>query len=481
MSAARLGSRFWTLFSATTISNLGDGIGRVALPLLAATLTRDPVLVGSLVSFSFVPWLLFALLSGALVDRMDRRKAMIGANLVRALIVGGLGLVVLTGSAAIWMLYIAAFLLGAAETLYDSAARAMLPAVIDRDQLETGNGRMEASEVVSQEFVGAPLGSVLFVLVAAGPFLANSAGFLLAALLLVALPGSYRAKPEPVSKPQPVAGIEAAAGTGPASETAAAREQPAQTDGQVQGATRSLRKEIGEGLRWLWSHRLLRTLMLLTGLVTVALEASMAMVVLLVVDELNLSEAVFGLFALAMGLGGLLAGLLAGAVTSRLPRAVILVASVAVTGLSLLLVGVFPVPVWAAVMLAVSALSIVLFNVITMSLRQAIIPAHLFGRVQGAWRTVVWGLMPFGGLLGGLVAAMAGLRAVYLVSGIAQLLIAAAFWVLVRRPDIDLENLHSPTEPGPASVRTGGGQDETAEGVAGDGADSGGQPAERRS
>ncbi|ASO22717.1 MFS family permease [Actinoalloteichus hoggarensis] len=465
MSAARLGSRFWTLFSATTISNLGDGIGRVALPLLAATLTRDPVLVGSLVSFSFVPWLLFALLSGALVDRMDRRKAMIGANLIRAVIVGALGLVVLTGSAAVWMLYIAAFLLGAAETLYDSAARAMLPAVIDRDQLETGNGRMEASEVVSQEFVGAPLGSVLFVLVAAGPFLANSAGFLIAALLLFALPGSYRATREPAAPDE----------AGPAS-----------ADGP---AKRSLRREIGEGLRWLWGHRLLRALMLLTGLVTVALEASMAMVVLLVVDELNLSEAIFGLFALAMGVGGLVAGLTAGAVTRLLPRAAVLVSSLAVTGLSLLAVGLIPVPLWAAVMLAVSALSIVLFNVITMSLRQALIPAHLFGRVQGAWRTVVWGLMPFGGLLGGVIAAMAGLRTVYLVSGIAQLVIAAAFWLLVRRPDVDLENLAPPEESDATGLDDGEavhplGTDSHEDGSDGaasnDGAASGGRAAERR-
>ncbi|AOS65702.1 MFS transporter [Actinoalloteichus hymeniacidonis] len=431
MSAARrLGSRFWTLFSSTTVSNLGDGVGRVALPLLAATLTRDPILVGSLVSFSFVPWLLFALISGALVDRIDRRKAMIGANLVRAVIVGGLGLIVLAGGAQIWMLYIAAFLLGAAETLYDSAARAMLPSVIDRDQLERGNGRMEASEVVSQEFLGAPLGSLLFVLVAAGPFLANSAGFLVAALLLFALPGSYRAVPK---------AAESTAESGSAAEPSAERTP----------ASRSLRAEIAEGLRWLWAHRLLRPLMLLTGLVTVALEASMALVVLLVVDELNLSEAIFGLFALAMGLGGLLAGLVAGVVTSRLPRAVVLVASVALAGLSVLAIGVLPGPILAAAMLTLSALFIVLFNVITMSLRQAVIPASLFGRIQGAYRTVIWGLMPLGGLLGGLIASVAGLRAVYLVSGIALLGTSVAFWLLVRRPDVDLSNLHNPDDAEP--------------------------------
>lgn len=126
---------FWTLFASSSTSNLADGIAQAALPLMAATLTRDPVLVSMLGALAFVPWLLFALPAGTLVDRINRRRAMALANGLRAAVLGALATTALLGAVSIPLLYVVAFTLGTAETVYDSAARAMLPAVVRKQQL----------------------------------------------------------------------------------------------------------------------------------------------------------------------------------------------------------------------------------------------------------------------------------------------------------------------------------------------------------
>ncbi|MDQ4037610.1 MAG: MFS transporter, partial [Actinomycetota bacterium] len=157
-----LGSNFWRLLAASAVSNLGDGIVRTAIPLLAIMLTRDPVLVGALTSLSFLPWLLFAIPAGVLVDRMDRRRAMSSANLVRTGVVGVLVAAIAVDQVSLVLLYVITFVLGVAETVYDSASRAMLPQVVRRDQLDRANGPLAAAEIVTQAFLAAPIGSFLF-------------------------------------------------------------------------------------------------------------------------------------------------------------------------------------------------------------------------------------------------------------------------------------------------------------------------------
>ncbi len=431
-----LGGRFWSLFASSTISNLGDGIGRVGFPLLAATLTRDPVLIASFTTFAFLPWLLFALVSGALVDRLDRRRVMISANLFRAVVVGALAASVLAGEARIWMLYVAAFLLGTAETLYDSAARAILPQVVRRDQLEAGNGRLEASEIACQSFLGAPVGSALFVVAAAGPFLANSAGFLIAAVLLFLVPGVYRVRGE---------------GAGVAATGAAPRA--------------NLRREIGEGLRWLWRHRFLRSLMVLVSLVGMAQEAVMALLVLYVLEELALGEAALGFFLVGAGAGGLVGGLLSERLVRGISRSRIIPLTILVSGCAFAITGLVVVPATLAVGLLVGAAAVTVFNVTTMVLRQALIPQEMFGRVQGAWRTLVWGMLPVGALLGGVAAAQFGVRALYLGSGVLQLGLALALWAVLRghRRLVDgLDEQGETARPTPPSGEASSGQDDAS-------------------
>ncbi|GIH99333.1 MFS transporter [Planobispora takensis] len=402
-----LGRRFWVLFSSGSVSNLADGIGRVALPLLAVTLTRDPVPVAALSSLTFLPWLLFAIPSGVLVDRIDRRWAMIVSQLVRVVVVGLLTLAVATGQAALWMLYAAALALGAVETLYDNAIRAIMPAVVRRDQLEKANGRTEAATAVTDSFLGAPLGSALFMIAAALPFLANSLGFLLAGALLFLLPGRYRA--------------ERAAGDRPASMGA----------------------EMAEGVRWLWNHTFLRNLTLVGALSAGAFSSVMAVLVLFVVDVLELPAAAFGWFLLASAAGGMVGGLIAAPLAARLPRGAVMAAGLGAPAVFFVLIGALPSTATLVASCVIGSMGTVVSNVVVMSIRQALIPPHLFGRVLGVIRTLLWSLIPLGALAGGLMAGLFGLRTLAVIGGSLMLVLLVPLALTLHRHRRELDTLNS--------------------------------------
>jgi hypothetical protein len=143
------------------LSNLADGVVKVSLPLVAVTLANSPALVAGIVIAVTLPWLLFALPAGALTDRVDRRAAMLVANVARASALVVLVATVLLGYGSIWALYVVALFVGTAETLYDTCAQSILPQVVPREQLSRANGRLQAAELTANEFVGPPLGGVL--------------------------------------------------------------------------------------------------------------------------------------------------------------------------------------------------------------------------------------------------------------------------------------------------------------------------------
>ena len=157
-----LGPDFAKLWTANAVSNLGDGVTLVAGPLLAASLTRDPRLVAGLAVAQRLPWLLFSLVSGALVDRLDRRLLMVRVDAARCVAVGLLGVAVLADAASLPLLYVVFFALGTAETLFDNAAVSILPAVVPRAQLARANGRLLGAQMVANELVAPPLGGLLF-------------------------------------------------------------------------------------------------------------------------------------------------------------------------------------------------------------------------------------------------------------------------------------------------------------------------------
>ena len=395
MSAGSLGARFWRLYASSATSNLADGIGRAALPLLAASYTRNPLLISGLATFAFLPWLLFALPSGALVDRVDRRYAMAGANAVRAASTAVLTVLVLADHANIAVLYVVSFALGMAETVYDSASRALLPQLVGKAHLDRANGLLTIEETLGQTFLGAPVGSALFALAVTVPLFLNASGFAVAALLVLTLRGSYR----PARAAEPT----------------------------------SVRADIADGVRWLSRHRLLRGLTLLSGAQSFTQSMASALIVLYVLEVLRLPSGDFGFVIVGAGLGALVGGVATPQLARRFRRGPLLTVGAIVAALPLIGMALTRNGWVGAVLFGVTGAGVMVWNVLTMSLRQALIPHELFGRVQGAYRTLVWGAIPLGSVTGGALASAVGIRPVFAVAGVVLFVLALALGALCAR------------------------------------------------
>ena len=369
----------------------------VALPLLAATITRDPALVAAVSLAGRLPWLVLSLVSGALVDRVDRRWMMGTVDVVRAVVMVTLAVTVAADVASIAVLCVVAFALGTGETLFDNAAQAIMPSIVRRDQLELANSRLYAAQVVSLEFVGPPLGALLFAVAASLPFVVDGVSFAIAAALALTLAGCYR----PVRA------------TGPPTR---------------------MRTEIVEGLRWLWAHRLLRTLGLMLGVWNLLTTAIFSVFVLLALETLGLSKVGYGLIFTGAAVGSLLGTVVATRVIARLGPATALLGAVFTSAISYLVIALTSSAVLVGMMFAVGGLTSVLWNVITVSLRQSIIPDALLGRVNSVYRFLGWGTMPIGAAVGGALAKGFGLRAPFYVSaGVLAVMGVAALPVVNRR------------------------------------------------
>lgn len=375
-----LGPAYRRLWAAAGISTLGDGVREAALPLLAASLTRSPGAVAAVTFAGRLPWLLFSLVSGALVDRIDRRRVMWQVDSGRALVMFGLATAVVFGATSIPLLVVVAFLLGTGETLFDNAAQALMPSVVQRDELEDANSRLFGVQIVSEEFVGPPIGSLLFAAAMAAPFFLDAGSFVSAVALVLGIRTAPRARLESVQR-------------------------------------RRLTREIGEGLRWLWRHRLLRTLALMLGTWNLLTTASGAVFVLFATEDLHVSTAGYGLLFSAGAVGSIVGSVFATRIVRAVGPGSALLAAAVVNGLAYLVVAMNSNAYVVGVMGAVGGLVGVTWNVVTVSLRQAIIPDELLGRVNSVYRFLGWGMMPIGAALGGVVASVFGLRATYWIGG----------------------------------------------------------------
>lgn len=376
----RLPGAYWRLWAAAGISNLGDGVFVIALPLLASRLTDSPLSIGLITAFFSIPWLLFALPVGVLIDRVDRRKVMVTADLFRGALVGGLALVAAFGDVQIWMLWVLAFGLGVGEVFFDNSSQTLLPAVVPDEQLDRANGYFFATEVASNTFLGMPLGSLLFGVVVWLPFGLDAASFVVAALLAATLRGSFR----------PAGAATDQAGT--------------------------MRSQMRVGFQWLRGNRALRNLALGAGFVNFALAATQATFVLLLTDRLGFSERAFGPLVAVIGVGSLLAGAFGGRIIETVGRRAAMTTASLTMVASTLAIGAIPVAGWVIAMTTLHAMMLTIWSIVAVSLRQRIVPDHLFGRVNGIYRWVSTGATPVGAVAGGVVANVWGLRAPYFVA-----------------------------------------------------------------
>ncbi|HJQ78082.1 MAG TPA: MFS transporter [Acidimicrobiia bacterium] len=396
--ATRLGANFDKLSLASGVSNIGDGVMQAAFPLLVAALTRDPLLVSGATLAGRMPWFLFALVSGALVDRLDRRKVMVLTDSMRAVGVGLFAWGVATGEVGLIAVYAIAFALGVAETFFDTSAEAFTPKLVDSEQLSAANGRLQGLEWVGGSFVGPPIGAGLFVAAGALPFALNSMALAVAAVLVASIPGVYRI-------------------------------------GRTDRTT--IRSDIGEGLRWLWGQRVLRTLAMMAGTTNFFSFAIVGIFVLYAQDILEVTDAFYGVLLASLGVGGLLGAVTAPRLVARIGSGNTLRISVA---MEVIATGTFVLtssPWIAGVLMAVFGFLITAWNTVSISLRQGLTPDHMRGRVAGASRLLAFGTQPLGALAGGAIASLLGLRAPFAVAAAVFAVMLVVTWKITSNRSIE--------------------------------------------
>jgi MFS family permease len=394
---APLGASYWKLWTSSGLSNLADGVFKIALPLMAIQLTQSPTLIAGLSVAATLPWLVFALTAGALADRLDRRKIMLWANVGRGILPAVLAAVILLDFGSIWALYVVALIVGVAETLYDTSAQSIMPQVVDRDQLSRANGRLYAVELTANQFVGPPLGGLLVAIGVVAGLAVPAALWFAAVGGLLLVPGAFRME----------------------------RKQ-----------TTTLRFDIGEGLRFLWDQKILRTLAVMTGVFNFASSGAFAVLVLFAVgpaSDMKLSEVGFGLLLTTSALGAFAGSFISEWAEARLGRSKSL--TLAVLGVALF-VGAPAMtdnPYILGPIFFVGGILTVLWNVITVSLRQRITPNRLLGRVNSVYRLLAWGTMPLGAAAGGVLAQWLGLQVMFVIMGGLALALLAMMPILTDK------------------------------------------------
>ena len=404
----KLGSSYWKLWTATAISNLGDGVSMVAYPWLASAVTRSPLLIAAAGFASRLPWLVFTLHAGVITDRFDRRKLIVGMDFLRGVLTVFVGTVVFLNRSTFpslneltkmsdlktnWPIYITllvtAFLFGLAEVLRDNSAQTLMPSVVDTENLEVANGRMWSAESLTNSFIGPPLGSLLIGIAIFLPFYFDAGSFFFAVALIATLEGSFK----PVAKVEPKAKI-------------------------------NFKAEIKEGFVWLWAHPLLRPMAIILGSMNGLGTMVGAAYILFAQEVLHTSVFIFAVLGTAGAIGGTLGGLLAPKVSAKLGSGPSLWLALAAAPLGSLFIGLTSSwqVVWAVTV--VESFVAILWNTITVSLRQSIIPSHLLGRVNSVYRFFAWGSIPIGMFIGGglvtlmehFVSRESALRSPYLIS-----------------------------------------------------------------
>jgi len=354
---------------ASGISNIGDGMDAAAGPLLAASLTNDPRLIALVGVGATLPWLVLSLPLGVVIDRLDRRTLMVRANMARCALFAVIAALAATGAISIGVLIGVITLVGVCEVVFDMSAQAFLPAIVPADQLQRANGRLFATEVICNTFLGLPLGAWAFVAAIGTPFAVNAASFGVAAYLVASI------------------------------KTTIPRSEPGLSSEQTSFIT-----QLGAGMRWLFAHRLLRAMAVMLGLCNMATMMGQALFVKYASDELGVTGRGYGVLLAVMSAGSIVGGLAGDRIASRWGTSATIVLPYGIFALSSLVMGIWRnVPV-AVVASAATAIAGTVWNVSTVSLRQRIIPTDLFGRVNSAYRFIGTGFIAVGSAIGGFIA-----------------------------------------------------------------------------
>jgi MFS family permease len=371
-----LGTRFWRVWTAATASNVGDGIVLAALPLLASRLTREPVGVAATTIAVRLPWLVFGLFAGVVADRTDRLRLMIRTDLGRAAAFAGIAVVVATGDMSLALLYVAVFGIGVLETLFDTAAMSMTPALVRPEQLERANARINGAYIAANEFVGPPLGGALFAVAAALPFGVDAVTFALSVVVLVTVGGEYR--------PQ-------------------------------RSERSTILSDIRTGFGFVWREPLIRAFAIGAGVINLGFTAAVAVLVLHAQDNLGLDDVGFGLLLATAAVGGIAGAQSAPRILRRVGKRRSVIWSVAGLAGGIGIMGVAG-SIWPAGLgYALVGFSGEIWNITSVTYRQSVTPDDVLGRVMAGFRVIAYGAFPLGAALGGVVAGLTTLRTTFFV------------------------------------------------------------------
>jgi MFS family permease len=408
----RRNERLLILFTGTT--NTADAVARVSLPLLAVQLTRSPALIAGVAIMMTLPWLLIALHVGVLVDRMNRRSLMLGAELARLVSVGALLVAVAADMTSLVLLYAVALALGVAEVVAQIAAASIIPAAVPKSRWQKVTARMTATEYVSFSFIGAPIGGFL---VAAGFTIALGATglvYIAGAVLLALLVGNFSVR-------------------------SGAERRPAHV-------------EIGEGLRFLWTNQLLRAMALLITIMAGCWAAWYAILPGYAVGgPLGLVSRQYGFLLTSLGAGGVIGTVLVGPVNRLLGRRwsmfIDIIGTVLLVGLPAALPSA-PTSAWAIGAAAFFAgAGGTMWTVNSRVIIQSLVPNELLGRFSAASRLIAWGMTPVAAAIAGVLAQLFSYR---LAFGVFAVICALLVYPFLRV--ITVEALAPVDRPEPAEV-----------------------------
>jgi MFS family permease len=377
-----LGHRFWKLWGASTLSGLGDGVVLVAFPLLATSFTRSPQWVAGIMVAQRLPWLLLSLPGGALADRVNRRRLLAAIELLRAATLLGVGVAAATHSLTLVLLYAAAATLGGFEAVFWAASHATLPTLVEPSQLPRANGYLQSAQIAGSQFIGPALGGLLLATGTALPFVLDGVSFLASGILLASAVPKVRRRSRSVS---------------PTTVTA----------------------DVIAGVRWFRSSAMLRLLALFIGVLSFCWAMVTAVTVLYGLRVLHLSGIGYGLFLAVGAIGEVTGGIVAARLVSRFGTAAVVIGGAFAATVAYVTIGLTSALLAATGAIIVESFGIGVANVATMSLRQAVVPPELLGRVGSAFRMCVYGAVPFGALAGGFLAH-AGLRLPFICAAAIQ-------------------------------------------------------------
>jgi MFS family permease len=406
----RRGDPFRTYWTSAVLSYLGDGLRVTAFPLLAISLTTSPQQVAVVSAAATVPWLIFGLHAGVLVDRIPRVPLMVALQIVRG-VAGFAALAgVITGHLGIVGLALVAAVLGVCEVYYDIASHALLPTIVAADRLQRANSRLVAAEVATFEFAGPALGGLLFAIAATLPIGVDAATFLGSAALLAWL--GVRTPPR----------------------SPAARHE-------------AIGKQLAAGVRWFVRSPLIRTLTLLTTSINLGAGGLYAVLALFARNHLGLGPAGYGILIAVSAVGSFAGGMLAERVTTSAGRRATVMWAAPLIGAFFAVIALVPQLIVVGAAMIAFGLTISIFNVIAMSLRQSRTPADMLGRVLGVHRVVCWGALPVGALGAGAVGSAYGLRWAVAACGLAVLVTWVASLPLLARSDRTAYTISDAREP----------------------------------